>query len=530
MTFKPTEQQQLIIEAVASGEPVVAVEALAGTGKSTTLRLIAEAMPEKSFLYVVFNKSQELEAKKKMPKNVQSRTGNSLAWEYVASVYKKNNLRLDKRFSPGEGSYLISNKEIAEHFKISSYEVTKTVMSKKGPFEINETLYPARAVSHLFRAITKFCTTSDPQITNQHFDPEYSYPEYAVSDARRMWNDIRDLNGKLKLNHDHIVKLWASKPKDLSVSYKDSTKRFDVLMIDEAQDTNPIFGGIYSAQTNMQRVYVGDQNQAIYGFRGAEDELKKIDAGIRLSLTESWRFGQNIAGPANMFLKKLECPQVVSGLSEDPGLLMPAGSMHLPDVVLCRTNVGALRAIFERLEAGYSVRVDKKYKEGLLSLLESLAWFSGFLTDKPKIHADLEKYTSMKEIQQAIDDYEESQKIQEMVHLFKERGYPNLKVALSGLSGHHTKDSIEVITAHRSKGSEWDRVQIYSDFWGYREDPDTEQMIPPSNDEFMLAYVSVTRAKKELDLGSLAYILNPNHDKPRSQRRIALAVNGHSFT
>lgn len=516
--IKPTAQQQAIIDAIASGEDVV-VEALAGTGKSTTLRMIAEAMPNKRFRYIVFNKSQQKEAKKKMPKNVESRTGNSLAWEFADSVYKNYNLDLSKRFNATNGSYISTKKEIAESFKIGEYLVEKQVVTNKNQvMTIKETLSPVKAVAHLKAAINKFCNSTDSELSLVHFSPRYSYPANAISDARAIWADIADLYGKIKLDHNHIVKLWAKNFRDLSLSIKDSSLKFDILMIDEAQDTNPVFGGVYAQQTHMQKIYVGDQNQAIYGFRGAEDELQKVKINTRLPLTESWRFGQGLAKPANLFLKKLGYPHKVCGMRSELGILIPRGTMETPNAILCRTNAGVIKAIFERIENGYSVLVGAKYKAELLSLLDSLAWFAGYLKTKPKIHEDLEDYSSIEDIKMAIENNEETQKIKELVELFHLKGYEETRRVLSLLDGINRKGAIEVTTAHRSKGSEWDRVQIYEDFWGYRENQVTGELEPPDPEEFRLAYVAVTRAKLEIDLGSLSYILNPNHDVPRDKR------------
>lgn len=512
MTLKPTAQQQRILEEAAKGTDLV-IEALAGTGKSTTLRLIAESQPHRSFRYVVFNKSQRKAAASSMPKNVEARTGNSLAWEFVSAVYQNYGVDLPKRLDSSTGQYLTTGKDIAAHFKIEEYEITRTVKPQRGdPFEVTETLSPAKAVAHLKRAIQKFCISRDPELTINHFDPTISYPGTAASDARRLWSDLSDIYGKMQISHDHIVKLWAKSFRDLSISLKDAKKRFDVLMIDEAQDTNPVFGGVYDQQSHMQRIYVGDQHQAIYGFRGAEDELQKVEIPTRLPLTESWRFGPGIALPANLFLEKLQSNKSVMGRGKEVGVITPTGSMLLPEVVLCRTNAGALKAIFERLDAGQVVRVAKDYKEDLLSLLDSLAWFFGFLRKKPKIHADLEKYSSAEELQEAIDNKEETKKITELFTLIREKSYQPVRAKLESLDGYNRKDSIEVITAHKAKGSEWDRVQIYTDFWGYRRDPETGKKIPPKDEEFRLAYVSVTRAMKEIDLGSLSYIMESDSE------------------
>lgn len=499
----PTSQQQAIIDAVAEGKDMV-IQALAGTGKTTTLRMIAEHYPDKKFLYIVFNKSQQLEAKKRMPSNVEPRTGDSLAWVYVRDVYAKYGKELHERLSNRSGLYLASHKAIAEHFKIGRYQAA---YEKNG--EVEEVLLTiTQTISELKKAIEAFCVSNDPEISAKHFKTKYELPGSAASDARRMWEDIKSLNGVLKITHSHIAKLWSFKTPNISVSDSNPDIKYDVLMIDEAQDTNPVFGDIYKSQ-DIQKIYVGDQNQAIYGFRGAKDELQRVNVDIKLPLTESWRFGTNIADVANAFLVKLEAPYFLEGKSENPGLVLDTGSMFEADVVLCRTNAGALRAIFERLAESQPVKIDRQFKESLSSLLTSLSWFYGFLKEKPILHPDLEIYASLAELQEAIYEGQETSKIVELANLLEERGPQALHDGLNSLDARNRKNCVEVITAHRSKGSEWSRVQIYTDFWGYKRDPKRPTLlIAPDPEEFRLAYVAVTRAKEELDPGSLSYIFN----------------------
>ena len=87
-------------------------------------------------------------------------------------------------------------------------------------------------------------------------------------------------------------------------------------MVDEAQDTNPVFGKVYRNQS-IQKIYVGDSYQAIYRFRGAGDELKKVEFGYKLPLTESYRFGPSLAKKANNALKKMEAEKEIVGLGAD---------------------------------------------------------------------------------------------------------------------------------------------------------------------------------------------------------------------
>ena len=77
---------------------------------------------------------------------------------------------------------------------------------------------------------------------------------------------------------------------------------------------------------------------------------------------------------------------------------------------------------------------------------------------------------------------------------------------------------VVVSTAHKAKGLEWDRVRIGDDFRGPKEDPQTGELLMPAPEELRLAYVAVTRARKELDPGSLAYVYDytdPNGEPRR---------------
>jgi energy-coupling factor transporter ATP-binding protein EcfA2 len=506
--IEPSKQQQDIIDEVASGK-TMAVLAYAGTGKSTTLRMIAEAYPDKKFLYVVYNKSQQEEAVKKMPLNVEVRTGDSLAWTFVSSVYQDYGRILSDRKRGDDPHYLLKSKDIAQHFGFDRYAVTKSIIGEKGSFDKNYTLTIHQTVKHIQRAIERFCSSEDLEINIDHFDKMFTYPPGVVYDANAMWEDIKNLSGRMKIGFPHIAKLWALKNPDLSTSDKNSSIKYDALMIDEAQDTNPVFGKVYRSQT-IQRIYVGDSYQAIYGFRGAGDELIKIKPDMTFPLTNSYRFGARLAGMANTALDKMDAIDEIVGLGDEPEDLFPVDW----DVVLCRTNAGVIQAIFKNLEQGREVKIKAAYAAELAQLLDTIAWFWGYIQDKPKLHPDLEGYESKLEIEEAIEEGDESQMVIEVIHLLNVKGYQYLNRVLSELNAKKKKDRIEIITAHRSKGSEWDRVYIWSDFRGPKKNPHTGKDILPPIEELKLGYVAITRAKKHLDVGSLQYLVKKKEEKP----------------
>ena len=126
----------------------------------------------------------------------------------------------------------------------------------------------------------------------------------------------------------------------------------DFLLLDEAQDTNPVVEQIFLAQRDhAQLVMVGDSAQAIYDWRGARDVMTGFD-GTQLTLSQSFRFGPHLAEEANRWLHLADAPIRLTGTETIPTEL---GPLTRPDAVLCRTNVGAMTEVMGLLAAGHRV-------------------------------------------------------------------------------------------------------------------------------------------------------------------------------
>lgn len=79
-----TNEQQAVID---SNADLLAVDAFAGTGKTSTLVQYALARPNSRILYIAFNKSVAAEAKERFPANVDCRTTHSLAYGAVGRKF-----------------------------------------------------------------------------------------------------------------------------------------------------------------------------------------------------------------------------------------------------------------------------------------------------------------------------------------------------------------------------------------------------------------------------------------------------------
>ncbi|WP_323392377.1 UvrD-helicase domain-containing protein [Streptomyces jumonjinensis] len=162
--------------------------------------------------------------------------------------------------------------------------------------------------------------------------------------VRRAWIDVQDPDGKLvRFDPNHALKIWALTEPRICADY---------LLLDEAQDTNPVMEKIFNSQRSQaQLVMVGDSAQAIYGWRGARDVMTDFE-GRQLTLSQSFRFGQALADEANRWLMIVQSPLRLRGT---PAIDTLIGPLEQADAVLCRTNGGAITEIFKLLEQGKRV-------------------------------------------------------------------------------------------------------------------------------------------------------------------------------
>src|SRR6266576_1763143 len=74
----PTVEQAAIIEAARSTQDNLLINALAGAAKTSTLVMIAHALPSTIMLSLAFNKRIATEMKDRLPSNVMCKTLNAL--------------------------------------------------------------------------------------------------------------------------------------------------------------------------------------------------------------------------------------------------------------------------------------------------------------------------------------------------------------------------------------------------------------------------------------------------------------------
>lgn len=480
-TFAPTPEQETAVELFRSGQSL-AIEAGAGTGKTSTLLLLAEAAVGRRGQYVAFNKAIVTEASQKFPKNVACNTAHSLAFRSIG-----------RRFAHRLNSGRMRSEEIARRLGIEAITVRVGDQDKR--------LAAGYLAGQVMRAVGIFCQSADLQPEERHF-PYIDGIDLNNDDGSRgwlnnrqlrrallpavikAWADLSDVDGQLPYRHDHYLKAWHLSGPEIPA---------DVIFFDEAQDANPVLLAIVAAQADRpnpaQLVFVGDSQQQIYEFTGAVNALGSVPADLRAFLTQSFRFGPKIATEANRILERIPGAELrISGFDR---IVSSVEKIDRPDAILCRTNAKAVSTVLEHQRQGRRVH--------LVGGGEQVSNFARAARDlqegRSTGHPELACFESWGEVQFYVENDPQGSELKLLVGLVDEYGTETIIAALDRMIPERDAQLV-VSTAHKAKGREWDRVQLASDFTA-GSNPDDG---PPSPAELRLLYVAVTRAKLQLDL------------------------------
>lgn len=472
-----TEEQLAICQSQAR---IVKIKAGAGTGKTTTLRGLSQRNPGAKILYLAFNRAIKDEAMGKFPGNVKAMTAHGLAFSRIG----KNYANTPDKLAQGD---------------IKPFHISEAISSslKKLPADLGN-LYGGRVIE----TIKSFLISPDLELDAQHLslpaatsEKKHFQPQRMLSDAQKVWGLMQSLESKVPMIHDGYLKMFQLEAPNLW---------YDMILLDEAQDTNPVTQALVEAQQG-RRVYVGDEHQAIYAFRGAQNAMD-VAADEEFMLTGSFRFGQAIADLANVLLEAkgeetlrlrgLGKPSIVAALKEGtPHAYISRGNSALfaRAVQAMDDNqsfgfVGALFGYrFDLIEQTYRLSVGEKIRDPFLASFGT--------------YENLEAYAEAMEDREIIARCKIvarfGRRIPALVAKIQSRAMPLTPGRLPQLT---------LTSAHRSKGLEFDHVIMADDFLDFFDEEgggwkDMKHADRFQTEEVNLQYVAATRARKQLEVG-----------------------------
>nr|WP_294859323.1 UvrD-helicase domain-containing protein [uncultured Fluviicola sp.] len=487
--MKLTSEQKEILS--ISGN--MKINAVAGSGKTTTIIEYAKTRPvESKILYLAFNRSVKLDAKKKFQqqglRNVTVETAHSLAYRHVVmnSPYRINALGY-KIHEIAEILRIAGNGEKHSEFVLANH------IKKFFSYFCNSDKRTFEDLNYL-EIVTGFKTKT---FVKSHYG-------YIKKKTNELFTKME--HGEIDITHDfYLKKFQLSNPK-LDYNY---------ILFDEGQDASAAMLDVFFNQKAV-KVIVGDTHQQIYSWRFAVNSLEKADYQTYF-LSSSFRFNQEIADLALSVLswKKLldlknSC--YISGCGQNKEIKSKA--------IIARTNLGLLLKAIEYVTENKHVENiyfegnfnSYTYAEDGASLYDVLNLFN----NKRRLIRDklIREMQSMQELETYISKTEDLE-LGMMVEIVKEYGNKIPEIIKTIKEKHLSnddKEQAEMIfsTVHRCKGMEYDSIELANDFITEEKVKKTAIELEKANlnyaklnEEINLLYVAITRTKNKLSIPGL---------------------------
>lgn len=475
--FTPNKDQAVALGSTAKR---LLIRAKAGAGKTSLLIKHALRFPTQRLLYVTFGKANKEDAAARFPDNVTTKTSHGLAWE-VGGQFKKVGKQDDLHPS-----------HLAKQYGI-----------------------PMAFARHLYVTLHNYMVSADREILAAHVPAQIvgDDREKAAEWAKVVWEDLQRLRQwsrgcgdsqaeraeflettHLRMPHDGYLKLWSLGDPDLS-------HRYDQILLDEYQDTNPVFASVILRQNCPLRL-AGDDFQAIFGFRGAYNTFEPSQFDQVVTLSESHRYGAGIAELATMLLREFAGEQDPVRSSRHELTTRFAVDRTKPYAIIGRTNAKLFASAVQLLEGQrlHFVGGVNEYPFDKLVEVHHLRANTGVRLRDPLLSA----FRSLQDLEAYANDTDDKE-IHALISVAKQYGdqIPSLVQRIKDACVSDINDATVILcTAHRSKGLEFPQVVLLSDFLNLITDAGLPLVLdtPELRQELHLLYVALTRAMESIEV------------------------------
>lgn len=493
MIKNPSPLQLAIFDAIENQPDSICIDAKAGSGKTSTIVHGASLIPrQQSCLFLAFNKDIATELKNRLPINIQAKTFHSHCNQGLT-----RHLPFRPQIDADKVRWLL-----------------KDSLSERDFFTYGS--FVQRLVSH---AKSRALGTHLAEASHENF--------YQIIDhfGLSMWDEDADERQAV----EYAIQTLEASNKDsgridfddmlyLCVLRKVHLDKFNVVFVDEAQDTNyvqrwllhrflpPITNVPFGSSVPVSRlIAVGDPHQAIYGFRGADsdamDIIEKEFNCKRLPLSVSWRCAKEIVKKAQTLVPDIEfadsSPDGSVSILEEYG---PEDFSH-NDVILCRNVAPIVRFAFDLIRRQVPCKIKgRDIAKGLVTIIEKMK-----VDDLELLDEKLQDYRA-REVRKAIRKGNEAQAqtIEDKVDCINifveqldatEQNVRSLIRRIESMFQEQVTDVLTLCTVHKAKGLEWETVFILDK--GLMPSKFAKQAWQFKQEQNLI-YVAITRAKLHL--------------------------------
>lgn len=504
-----TQEQQTIIQTISNKDcNFVKINAVSGSGKTSSLIAIAEHLNVKNGLYISYNKAIAKEASEKFGSLIDCRTIHSLAYGFTV-----------------------------KHFNLKLVPTLK-------PRIITERIDYIRK-SHLVDILNKYFLSR--HVTIQGYLEEF-YPKSHPDELTMLKKYfVKMKEGQCDCSHDFYLKLFH-----ILLHHKIvTTQDYDLLMLDEAGDVNGASLEIFRLIKAKKKVMVGDNQQNIYSFNQTINGFEALkDEGASLGLSQSFRVSSHIAPYVEEFCHQyLDSSMVFKGVDYKK---LPTSDTST-QFYIARTNAGVVEQMIELEERHLRYNLTRPVKTLfavplMLMRINKSPEDEIYNVEYKFLEEDLREYVRSEAIKNEYKSplsyiaymHSDDQSIMAGINLLR-RIEPRIIMSVYNKAleheKHHETHRITVTSGHSAKGLESDVVYILDDMnaaldkiivnqheridniiqndrarlgddWVYdpikyeffsKENPNMDLLSRSEVEEFRLYYVAVTRAKFQIN-------------------------------
>ena len=514
--MKPSRYQQGVLDWLQNGKGNATCNAVAGSGKTTTLKLAAQQLRSMGFIprdikVIVFGKQNSLDLIAKFGREwkFSIQTLHSVGFRVLQQEIGK--FRRDER--------VVSSKyrRIAEQKKLIPRKTKKRTY--KG------SLTESNAISRVEHFLTLIdlvrLTLSDLSVESIK-GIAYHHNLEGIHDFKRVSIAIADIliEGQEQAINDHRIDftdmVWL--PVEWSLNQKSWFRTYQFVLVDECQDLNAaqLELSLMLAGSRGRMLYVGDPRQAIFGFAGADNrsyqKIVERTQASELPLSLCYRCPKSHIDLVNRIYPEIPIepsPNAETGTLEciDKSNLWDEahpGRLVVGDMVLSRKTAPLVSLCIRLIGQGIAATVKgKDIGKQIKSELEAIADITGFRYEEFNLF--VEQYREFKfQTYENLDNAEQlkenlADKLNALTTIYSSQ--PNAK-SIAHLCNYiddlfsDDESPITLSTCHRAKGLEGKRIFIIKP-----EDMPMSwerQLRWQKEQEDNLLYVALTRSKSTL--------------------------------
>lgn len=465
-----TKEQEAIVQKIQEPEcTLLKVNSVAGSGKTSILVEISKMLNPKNGLYLAYNKAIATEAGTKFSTGTHCMTTHSLAYKNTVAAF---GLRVG----------FFNYKDIKDRIP---YETKIMVLELFNEFCLSE-----------YSKFDEYVEAKKLEVLNVHI---------SIFDIVRKYF-VKMSQGEIAITHNAYLKLYHLLLHNKKIVHNE----FDLLMLDEAGDLNPVTLEIFRLIPAKKKLLVGDENQNIYTFNNTINGFKSMrNEGIQLNMTQSFRCSVDIAKRIEAYCRlHLDGNMQFRGVEQTNKYAVTESFISRNNSTLVGEMIGYIKS-----DIPYNLtRPSKAIFELILILLNLKPGGKIFSGEWKFLQEDVDMWDQDMFLHQQYQTplkyiaslYGEDQSISSAMNVIATYGPGSIFSAYDNAQRHEKEKGHNhtLCTAHSSKGLEFDKVTIGDDLnlsVGKVLAKDRDEYSETDFETLRLYYVACSRALIQLN-------------------------------